>query len=207
MFGDFVCVGKICYYGFLDMFVWLVMKVVMIVLEWCILGLIVMQFEYLLVVCDIEVEYVLVVCEGGMGIMLWSLFVGGFLLGKYCCEDISGIGWLSGVNLFGDSKFFDWNWVIFDVLKVVVVEFDCLLVQVVFVWVMVWLGVVLILVGVSMLVQLESNIVVIEIVFSDDQMQCLNVISVLFVMFSVVFVMLQICCMIFGGWDVIGWGE
>ena len=49
-----------------------------------------------------------------MGVMPWSPLAGGFLTGKYNREDTRSTGRLSGANPFGDSKFTERNWDILD---------------------------------------------------------------------------------------------
>lgn len=205
--GDLVRAGKIRYFGFSDMPAWLAMKAATIASERRIPGPIAMQLEYSLVARDIETEHVAVAREGGMGIMPWSPLAGGFLSGKYNREDTSKTGRLSGANPFGDSKFADRNWNILDALKAVAAELDRSPAQVALAWVIARPGITSTLIGATRQDQLASNIAATEIALSNEQMRRLDDASKPAPTFSASLVTRQIRRMIFGGRDVIGWGE
>lgn len=205
--GDLVRAGKIRYFGFSDTPAWLAMKAATIASERRIVGPIAMQLEYSLVARDIEAEHVPVAREGGMGIMPWSPLAGGFLSGKYKREDTSKTGRLSGANPFGDSKFVARNWDILDVLKAVAVELDHLPAQVALAWVMARPGVASTLIGATRADQLESNIAAAGLTLSHEQLRRLDEASKPAPTFSAALVTPQIRRMIFGGRDVLGWGE
>lgn len=205
--GDLVRAGKIRYFGFSDMPAWLAMKAATIASERRIPGPIAMQLEYSLVARDIESEHVPVAREGGMGIMPWSPLAGGFLSGKYKREDTSKTGRLSGANPFGISKFAERNWDILEMLKTVAAELDRPAAQVALAWVMTRPGVASTLIGATRQDQLESNIAATRITLSNEQMLRLDEASKPSPTFSAALGTPQIRRMIFGGRDVVGWGE
>ncbi|WP_088185157.1 aldo/keto reductase [Sphingobium sp. Z007] len=205
--GDLVRAGKIRYYGLSDMPAWLAMKAATIAGERRVPGPIAMQVEYSLVARDVEAEHVPVAREAAMGIVPWSPLAGGFLSGKYARGDTADTGRLSGANPFGDSKFADRNWDILDVLKAVATEVDRPVAQVALAWTLHRPGVASTLIGASKPSQLESNIAATEIRLSADQMQRLDTASAPAAGFSTSLTQPGIRRMIFGGHDVMGWGE
>lgn len=205
--GDLVRAGKIRYYGLSDMPAWLAMKAATIAAERRVPGPIAMQLEYSLVARDVESEHFPAAREGGMGIMPWSPLAGGFLSGKYRRENTADTGRLSGANPFGDSKFTDRNWDILDVLKAVASEVDRPMAQVALAWTLARSGVASTLVGASKVSQLESNIAATHLRLNDDQIARLNEASAPPPGFSSALTAPFIRRMVFGGHDVVGWGE
>lgn len=205
--GDLVRAGNIRYYAFSDMPAWVAMKAATIAAERRVPGPIAMQLEYSLVARDVEGEHIPAAREAGMGVMPWSPLAGGFLTGKYRRGETGGTGRLSGPNPFGDSKFVDRNWDILDVLNAVAAELDRPAAQVALAWVMARPGVGSTLVGARTVAQLDSNIAATVLGLSDDQMKRLNDASAPTPGFSAFLTQPMIRRMVFGGHDVIGWGE
>ena len=205
--GDLVRAGKIRYYGLSDMPAWLAMKAATIATERRIPGPIAMQVEYSLVARDVEGEHFPVAREGAMGVMPWSPLAGGFLSGKYQRGNTGDAGRLSGANPFGNSKFVDRNWDTLDVLKEVAAELDRPPAQVALAWTMARPGVASTLVGASKISQIESNIAATDLRLRDDQTARLNEASVPTPGFSSGLAAPFIRRMVFGGHDVVGWGE
>lgn len=205
--GDLVRAGKIRYYAFSDMPAWVGMKAATIAMERRIPGPIAMQLEYSLVARDVESEHLPAASEAGMAVMPWSPLAGGFLTGKYQRDDTGDSGRLSGPNPFGDSKFTDRNWEILEVLKSVAKELDRTPAQVALAWTMARPGITSTVIGARSLSQLESNLAAGEIELSRDQMQRLNDVSAPPVGFSASLASPMIRRMIFGGHEVMGWGE
>jgi aryl-alcohol dehydrogenase-like predicted oxidoreductase len=205
--GDLVRAGKIRYFGLSDMPAWLAMKAATIAAERRMPGPIAMQLEYSLVARDVESEHFPAAREGGMGVMPWSPLAGGFLSGKYQRGNTAGAGRLSGANPFGDSKFSDRNWAILDVLKAVSAELDRPMAQVALAWTLARRGVASTLIGASKVSQLESNIAATDLRLDGDQMKRLDDASAPPPGFSSTLAAPFIRRMIFGGHDVVGWGE
>ncbi len=205
--GDLVRAGKIRYYGLSDMPAWLAMKAATLAAERRLPGPIAIQVEYSLVARDVEAEHFPVAREGGMGVMPWSPLAGGFLSGKYRREDTSGSGRLSGPNPFGDSKFADRNWPILDGLRAVAAELDRPMAQVALAWTLARSGVASTLVGARNVSQLESNIAATDVRLSTEQRSRLDDLSAPPMGFSSGLTVPFIRRMVFGGNDVIGWGE
>ena len=205
--GDLVRAGKIRYYGLSDMPAWLAMKAATIAAERRVPGPVAMQLEYSLVARDVEGEHFPAAREGGMGVMPWSPLAGGFLSGKYRRGDTADTGRLSGANPFGNSKFVDRNWDILDVLRAVSVEVDRPPAQVALAWTLARSGVASTLIGATGVSQLESNIAASGLRLDDDQTRRLDEASAPTAGFSSSLTAPFIRRMVFGGHDVVGWGE
>ena len=205
--GDLVRAGKIRYYALSDMPAWVAIKAATIAAERRIPGPVAIQVEYSLVARDVEGEHIPAAREAGMGVMPWSPLAGGFLTGKYRREDTSNSGRLSGPNPFGNSKFVDRNWGVLEVLKSVAAEVERTPAEVALAWVMARPGINSTIIGASKLAQLESNIAASEIMLTEGQMTRLNNVSAPAPGFSAGLSSPMIRRMVFGGNDVIGWGE
>lgn len=205
--GDLIRAGKIRYYAFSDMPAWLAMKAATIATERRVPGPIAMQLEYSLVARDVEAEHIPAAREAGMGVMPWSPLAGGFLTGKYTRGNTADTGRLSGANPFGDSKFVDRNWDILDTLTAVAAEIDRPPAQVALAWAMARPGIGSTLVGARTVSQIESNIAATSIRLSAQQMNRLDDASAPTLGFSASLAQPMIRRMIFGGHDVVGWGE
>ncbi len=205
--GDLVRAGKIRHYAFSDMPAWVAMKAATIASERRIPGPIAMQVEYSLVARDVEAEHIPVAREGGMGVMPWSPLAGGFLTGKYKRDETADTGRLSGANPFGDSKFTARNWTILDTLRDVAAELGCEPAQAALAWAMSRPGVASTIVGARTVAQLTGNIAAANISLDDDQMRRLNEVSAPLSGFTASLASPMIRKMLFGGHDVIGWGE
>ena len=205
--GDLVRAGKIRYYALSDMPAWVAIKAATIAAERRVPGPIAIQVEYSLVARDVESEHLPAARESGMGVMPWSPLAGGFLTGKYRREDTGNTGRLSGPNPFGNSKFTDRNWSVLDVLSAVATELGRPPSQVALAWVMARPGITATITGASRPEQLASNLAAAEIHLSEDQMTRLDQISAPVPGFSAGLTSPMIRRMIFGGNDVMGWGE
>lgn len=205
--GDLVRAGKIRYYGLSDMPAWLACKAATIASERGVPGPIALQVEYSLVARDVEAEHIPVAREGGMGIMPWSPLAGGFLSGKYRREDTSGTGRLSGANPFGDSKFSDRNWAILDTVQAVADELGREPAEVALAWTLHRPGVASTLIGASRVSQLEGNIAAANLRLDAGHLTRLDAASAPVPGFTASLTAAPIRRMVFGGHDVIGWGE
>lgn len=205
--GDLVRAGKIRYYGLSDMPAWLAMKAATIAAERRVPGPIAIQLEYSLVARDVEAEHFPAAHEGGMGVVPWSPLAGGFLSGKYKRGDVDGKGRLSGDNPFGDTKFTDRNWTILDTLAQVAKELGRPMAEVALAWTLANKTVGSTLVGASKVSQLESNIAATSIQFEAAHLERLNDASAPPAGFMSGLGSPMIRRMIFGGHDVLGWGE
>lgn len=205
--SDLVRAGKIRYYGLSDMPAWLAIKAATVASERRVPGPIAIQVEYSLVARDVEAEHFPAAREGGMGIVPWSPLAGGFLSGKYRRDDTADTGRLSGANPFGDSKFVDRNWDILDAAKKVAAEVDRPVAQVSLAWTLARQGVASTLIGASKLSQLESNIAATDLRLADDQMRRLDEASAPAAGFTSGLAAPFIRRMVYGGHDVVGWGE
>ncbi|HEX4710833.1 aldo/keto reductase [Phenylobacterium sp.] len=205
--GDLVRAGKIRYYGLSDMPAWLAMKAATIAAERCVPGPIAIQVEYSLVARDVEAEHFPAAREGGMGVMPWSPLAGGFLSGKYRRDDVKGKGRLSGANPFGDTKFTDRNWTIVETLEQVAAELGRPMAQVALAWTLARKGVGATLIGASKVSQLRSNIDAAGLRLEAAHLDRLNEVSAPPIGFSAGLTSPMIRRMVYGGYEVVGWGE
>jgi aryl-alcohol dehydrogenase-like predicted oxidoreductase len=202
-----VCAGKIRYYALSDMPAWFAAKAATIAAERHLPAPIAMQLEYSLVARDVEGEHFPAARDAGMAIIPWSPLAGGFLTGKYNRADTTNSGRLSGANPFGNSKFVDRNWDILEAVKAVAAELDRPVAQVALAWVMAQRGVTSTLVGARTVAQLEANIAASEIILTDAQINRLNEVSAPVSGFSASLGTSAIRRMVYGGNDVMGWGD
>ncbi len=205
--GHLVKAGKIRYYALSDMPAWLATKIATIANERRLPGPIAIQVEYSLVARDIESEHVAAATNAGMGIVPWSPLAGGFLTGKYNRDNVADTGRLSGANPFGNSKFVDRNWDILEVLKSIAKECGVPPAQIALAWVLGQRGVSSTIIGASKVAQLDSNIAATDLKLSEQHMLRLNEVSAPTLTFSGSLTQPFIRRMVFGGHDVIGWGE
>ncbi|MCF7700037.1 aldo/keto reductase [Loktanella sp. M215] len=205
--GDLVRAGKIRHYAFSDMPAWLAMKAATIASERRVPGPIALQVEYSLVARDVEAEHFAAAREGGMGVMPWSPLAGGFLTGKYKRDNTATTGRLSGPNPFGDSKFSDRNWDILAVVNATAAEQGRTPAQIALAWVMAQRGVTSTLVGARSVAQLTGNIAATDVTLTGAQMDRLHQVSALEGGFSASLTAPMIRRMVYGGHDVMGWGE
>lgn len=205
--GDLVRAGKIRYFGFSDVPAWTAMKAATLAAERRVPGPIAIQVAYSLVARDVEAEHVPAAREGGMGVVPWSPLAGGFLTGKYRREDTGGTGRLSGPNPFGDSMFADRNWAVLDVLRAVAAEVERPAAQVALAWVMARPGVAATILGASRPSQVDDNVAAADIRLSGDQVTRLDEVSATPPGFTAALGTKAIRRMVFGGHDVVGWGE
>ncbi len=205
--GDLVRSGKIRYYGLSDMPAWLAMKAATIAFERRVPAPVAMQLEYSLVAREVESEHIPAAKEGGMGMVPWSPLAGGLLSGKYRRGNTADIGRLSGPNPFGNSKFTDRNWAIFEELEGVADELGRPPAQIALAWTLSRAGVVSTLVGARTSTQLQSNLAATEIRLSDAQERRLDKASAPSQEFGSGVTWAHIRRMVFGGHDVTGWGE
>ena len=205
--GDLVRAGKIRYYGLSDMPAWMAMKAATIAAERRVPGPIAMQLEYSLVARDVESEHFPAAREAGMGVMPWSPLAGGLLSGKYRKEDRAGKGRLSGANPLGDTKFTDRNWAILGTLEQVAAEMERPMAEVALAWTLAHEGVGSTLVGVSKASQLTSNIAAIGLRLDGAHLERLNEASAPVPGFTSSLGSPAIRRMLFGGNEVLGWGE
>ena len=166
-----------------------------------------MQLEYSLVARDVENEHFPAAREAGMGIVPWSPLAGGLLSGKYKRQDAGASGRLNGPNPFGDSKFTDRNWNILAETQAVAQEVGRPVSQVALAWTLSNRDVVSTLIGASSVEQLRTNLDASTLALSDSHKNRLDTVSAQELGFGKGLTQPNIRKMIFGGNNVLGWGE
>lgn len=114
---------------------------------------------------------------------------------------------LMEANPFRNSKFTDANWALLDVLRAVAEEVGRPPAQVALAWLMARPGVTSTLMGASRVEQLQDALAACDLVIEPDQMQRLTEATAPAPGFSDSLASAPVRRMVFGGHDVLGWGE
>jgi aryl-alcohol dehydrogenase-like predicted oxidoreductase len=127
-----------------------------------------MQLKYSLVERDIEFEHVPLCLESGMGVTVWGPLNSGFLTGKYrrAVDKAAGEGRLS--ETAGMARIDDRSWRILDVLQAVADEVSRTPAQVALNWVTARPGIASVIVGVTSVKQLQSNLAALDFTLAPE---------------------------------------
>ncbi|MEF2073016.1 aldo/keto reductase [Consotaella aegiceratis] len=198
--ADAVRAGKILHYGFSNAPAWYVAKIATLAKAHGLPVPIGLQYQYSLVDRGVEFEILPAGREFGLGLVPWSPLGGGLLTGKYgrdmltqagraarvpnegASTDLEGgqsDGRLNGDNPFGGMLFTPRNFDIVDVLRVVAEEVGRSLAEVALAWVGTRPGVSSVLIGASRPEQMKQNVSSLDIEFSPDQRERLEIASAL----------------------------
>ena len=216
--------GKIRYWGISNAPAWYVSKIVTLAQMLGKAGPIALQLEYSLVERNIEAEHMPLALDARLAIQPWSPLAGGFLTGKYDQQDpgnatgkrgislpdgSSDIGEsdnrLSGDNPFGDSKFTQRNWKILEVVNSIAHETGYHPAQIALNWLTKQQAVASVLIGVSKVEQLTSNIEALTIQLSDEHYQTLLNVSEPSHVYPASLSNKMVRRFIFGGNEVLSW--
>lgn len=156
---DLVKEGKICYIGLLEVFVQMLCWVCKVYL------IVVVQMEYLLWSCELEVGIFYICCELGVGFVLYSLFGCGFLMGIIIDFGVLVVDDFCCYLLCFQVEIMCKNQLLFECLQQVVICYDVIFVQIVFVWVMSKGEDIVFILGVRKIVYLCDNVGVVNIIF------------------------------------------
>jgi len=174
--NDLVRQGKVRYVGFSNWPAWKAAKAVGLQEQHGWAKFITAQVYYSLLGRDLENEIVPFVQDAGIGTMIWSPLVAGFLTGKYTRENPSGT---DGSRMRNPSD----SWIPFDVehgfnvideLQIIAKSHHATLAQISLAWLLTKEHVNTIIVGASKLKQLEENIRAINICLTQGEIQHLN---------------------------------
>lgn len=148
VFGWLIDQGKVCVIGVFNYSVLWLCDVLVVLVDYVLLCYEMLQFEYNLYDWGgYEVELELLVCEQQIGVISYYLLVSGFFSGKYWCVDDVVKSSVCGCSVV-DRYFNLCGLCIFIVLDDIVGMYGVSLLQVVFVWLIVWLGIIVLIVSV-----------------------------------------------------------
>lgn len=219
---DAVRQGKILHYGFSNTPAWYVARIATLAEAHGLPRPVGLQYAYSLIDRGVELEMVPVGAELGLGLVPWSPLGAGLLTGKYGREKIAEAnrpagqlpdgtsgggneeGRLNGDNPFGGSLFTERNFDIVDAVRDVAGQTGKSMAQVALAWVAAQPGVSSVLIGASRPEQLAQNVASLEVAFTPEQLQRLDVATAM-TLASPYFIFGLPLGTFFGGQDVKGW--
>lgn len=182
-FDDLVRAGKVRYIGVSNFKAWQVMRA---------LGLsdrngwaryIAAQYQYSLVVRDIEYEYTSLFEAQGLGLMPWGPLGGGFLTGKYRREEPPTEGRISTTGSDAEEAWerraTERNWRIVDTVERVAQERDATVPQVAIAWLRAQPTVSSVIIGARTLDQFADNIAAADLDLTAEELRRLDAASAL----------------------------
>jgi len=183
-FDDLVIAGKVRYIGVSNFKAWQLMKALAVsdANGWA--RYVAAQYQYSLVVRDIEREFVDLCQSEGVGITPWGPLGGGFLSGKYQPDQRPEAGRLSKMP---DDTEEAWhrratnrNWVIIDAVESIAADHaGATYAQIALAWLLNQPQVVSVILGVRTMEQLEDNLGAAELELSDAELHKLSEASAL----------------------------
>jgi aryl-alcohol dehydrogenase-like predicted oxidoreductase len=182
-FDDLVTSGKVRYIGVSNFKVWQLMKALGYsdAMGWS--RFVAAQYQYSLVVRDIEYEFVELCEEEGMGIMPWGPLGGGFLTGKYKRDKKPESGRIATHPDHTEEAWkrrnTDRNWAIMDAVREIAESHDVSPAEVAIAWTRQKTAVSSVIIGARTMPQLESNLKAAELNLSDEEMKTLDEVSAL----------------------------
>jgi aryl-alcohol dehydrogenase-like predicted oxidoreductase len=178
---DLVTAGKIRYVGVSNFTAWQVMKALAVsdANGWA--RFIAAQYQYSLVVRDIELEFTPLCLAEGLGLTPWGPLGGGFLSGKYRAGERPTEG---RIAITPDDFEESWqrraterNWDIIDAVGEIAEALGKTYPQVALAWLLAQPGVASPIIGVRTPEQLEDNLGAVGWTFSEDELAHLNTVS------------------------------
>ena len=171
--------GRIRYYGFSDVPAWYAARAYTLAEQQGREGLIALQLEYSLIERHIEREHIPAAQEFGLGICPWSPLGNGLLAGKYKKDGQSGPadGRLEILKAAGSAlfeRFTERNWKIVDALVEVSHQVGRPPAEVALNWVATQPGVTSMILGVTKVAQLDSNLSCLDFSIPRELRDCLD---------------------------------
>jgi aryl-alcohol dehydrogenase-like predicted oxidoreductase len=170
--------GKIRYFGSSNFSGWHTMKALSTSREFGYQRFVTQQIHYSLESREAEYELLPIGVDQGLGALIWSPLAGGLLSGKYTREmqTQGGTRFAEGWNE-PPIRDFDRLWNIVDVLKEIAKQKNVSAAQVAIAWLLTRASVSSIVIGGRSLEQIENNIRASEVVLSENELQRLNEVS------------------------------
>jgi len=186
-FNDLISQGKVRYIGVSNFKAWQLMKALAVSDAYGWARFIAAQYQYSLVVRDIESEFVDLCLSEGVGITPWGPLGGGFLSGKYRTDQRSEHpeeGRLATTPDHDEEAWMrratDRNWQILGVIEEIIGDHpDATYSQIALAWLLAQPAVDSIVLGVRTIDQLEDNLGAIDVRLSEEELEKMNKASAL----------------------------
>ena len=180
-FDDLVTSGKVQYIGVSNFKAWQLMKALGMSNSNGWVRFIAAQYQYSLVVRDIEPEFVDLCLSEGIGITPWGPLGGGFLSGKYHQGDHPDKGRIATMPDDVEEAWWrrnkDQNWQILDVVNNLAAKYNASPSQIAIAWLLVQPAVASVIIGVRTMGQLDDNLGASDIQLQPDELNELNQVS------------------------------
>jgi aryl-alcohol dehydrogenase-like predicted oxidoreductase len=180
-FDDLVTAGKVRYIGVSNFKAWQVMKSLGVsdANGWA--RFIAAQYQYSLVVRDIEPEYIELCLSEGVGITPWGPLGGGFLSGKYQRGNHPDKGRISTSPNDVEEAWWrrntETNWRILDIVNGLAAKHNVTTSQIAIAWLLAQPAISSVIIGVRTMEQLEDNLGASDIQLQPDEINDLNQVS------------------------------
>jgi aryl-alcohol dehydrogenase-like predicted oxidoreductase len=185
-FDDLVSAGKIRYIGVSNFKAWQLMKALGLSDQHGWARFVAAQYQYSLVVRDIEPEFMDLCQSEGVGLVPWGPLGGGFLSGKYQRDYPPTAPEQGRLATEADEHEESWirrsterNWRILDVMNDIVQNYSFTHSQIALAWLLTRPGVSSVIAGVRTLQQLEDNLGALDVELPHDEITRLNEVSAL----------------------------
>lgn len=180
-FDDLVTAGKVRYIGVSNFKAWQLMKALGLSDSKGWARFIAAQYQYSLVVRDIEAEFSDLCLSEGVGVMPWGALGGGFLTGKYQRgkhPDEGRIATMSeDVEEAWHRRNTEQNWRILDTVNALASKYNASASQIAIAWLLAQPAVSSVIIGVRTMEQLEDNLGAMKVQLEADEIEELNHIS------------------------------
>jgi len=180
-FDDLVTAGKVRYIGVSNFKAWQVMKSLGVSDSNGWARFVAAQYQYSLVVRDIEPEYVDLCLSEGVGITPWGPLGGGFLSGKYQHGKLPDEGRIASMSDDVEEAWWrrntEKNWQILDVMNTLATKHKASASQIAIAWLLAQPAVSSVIIGVRTMKQLEDNLGASNIQLQTDEVTELDQVS------------------------------
>ena len=183
-FDDLVSAGKIRYIGVSNFKAWQLMKALGLSDQHGWARFVAAQYQYSLVVRDLEREFLDLCQSEGVGLVPWGPLGGGFLSGKYQRDNPPTAPEQGRLATEPDEHEESWirrsteqNWRLLDVMNDIVQDYSFTHSQIALAWLLTRPGVSSIIAGVRTLRQLEDNLGALEVELPQDEINRLDEVS------------------------------
>lgn len=183
-FDDLVTAGKIRYIGVSNFKAWQLMKALGLSDQHGWARFVAAQYQYSLVVRDIEAEFLDLCQSEGVGLVPWGPLGGGFLSGKYQRDNPPTAPDQGRLATEPDEHEESWirrsterNWRLLDVMNDIIQDYSFTHSQIALAWLLTRSGVSSVIVGVRTLQQLEDNLGALEVILPQDEITRLDEVS------------------------------
>ncbi|MEL7434396.1 MAG: aldo/keto reductase [Chloroflexota bacterium] len=182
-FDDLVRAGKVRYIGVSNFKAWQVMQALGLSDQHSWARFIAAQYQYSLVVRDIEYEYSSLFESQGIGCMPWGPLGGGFLTGKYKRDEQPTEGRIAissdDVEEAWERRATERNWRIIDAVETIATQRNATVPQIALAWLRAQAIVSSVIIGARTMAQFEDNIAAANLDLTADELTILDEASAL----------------------------